>query len=92
MISIGETSSKFSGGVCQNQDQFLNMDIVKDLSHLFDGFLIDLTNIGAGDAQSPDKKELITHFTQLLSGDEQVQTTLNNKVMRSTNSQYSTGL
>jgi len=75
-----------------NQEQFLNMDIVKDLSHLFDGFLIDLTNIGAGDRESPDKKELISHFTQLLKGNEQEKVALNNMVSASTHSQYINGL
>ena len=75
-----------------NQEQFLNMDIVKDLSHLFDGFLIDLTNIGAGDRESPDKKELISHFTQLLNGNEQAKVVLNSIVSASTHSQYINGL
>ena len=75
-----------------NQDQFLNMQVIKDLSDLFDGFLIDLTNIGAGDKPSPDKVELISQFEQLLSGDPQVEMTLNSMVIDSTVSQYHTGL
>ncbi|TMM45975.1 peptidase U32 family protein [Colwellia ponticola] len=49
-----------------NKDQFLNTEIIEDLTQLFDGFMIDLTNIGAGDKESPDKAELIKHFEQLL--------------------------
>jgi len=49
-----------------NQDQFLNTEIIADLTQLFDCFMIDLTNIGAGDKESPDKAQLIKHFEQLL--------------------------
>ncbi|MFT6896355.1 MAG: putative protease [Paraglaciecola sp.] len=75
-----------------NHDQFLNMEIVNDLGHLFDGFLIDLTNIGAGDKELPDKAVLISQFEQLLAGNSTVATTLNAMVPASTVSQYHTGL
>lgn len=75
-----------------NQDQFLNMEIINDLAHLFDGFMIDLTNIGAGDKQSPDKAVLIEQFQQLLKGDAMVEQTLNDMVPESTNVQYHNGL
>ena len=75
-----------------NQDQFLNMEIIKDLTHLFDGFLIDLTNIGAGDKQSPDKAVLIGQFEALLNGELAVENTLNAMVPESTHSQYHHGL
>lgn len=75
-----------------NQDQFLNMQVINDLADLFDGFLIDLTNIGAGDKPSPDKMALISQFEQLLAGDPKVEMTLNLMVSDSTVSQYHTGL
>jgi len=90
-----------------NQDQFLNMEVINDLAQLFDGFMIDLTNIGAGDKQSPEKAVLIEQFEQLLnSGNinsagfskelttEQLnaQETLNSLVPESTNVQYHNGL
>lgn len=75
-----------------NQDQFLNMEIINDLSELFDGFMIDLTNIGAGDKASPDKTELINQFEQLLTGQNDTMETINNLVPESTVSQYHTGL
>jgi putative protease len=53
-----------------NKDQFLNTEIIADLATLFDGFMIDLTNIGAGDNESPDKVILIKQFEQLLQQDE----------------------
>ncbi len=75
-----------------NQDQFMNMEIINDLSHLFDGFMIDLTNIGAGDKESPDKAELIRQFELLLAGQQDVSSTLDALVPASTNVQYHNGL
>ncbi|GAA6204494.1 DUF3656 domain-containing protein [Thalassotalea sp. SU-HH00458] len=75
-----------------NQDQFLNMDIIRDLATLFDGFMIDLTNIGAGDKTSPDKNVLIQQFEQLLQGDSSFESSLHALVPESTNVQYYNGL
>ena len=85
-----------------NNDQFLNMEIINDLAQLFDGFMIDLTNIGSGDKASPDKAVLIKQFEQLLKVDKNtddssekqsgIQTTLNELVPESTNVQYHNGL
>lgn len=75
-----------------NDDQFLNIEIIDDLGHLFDGFMIDLTNIGAGDKQLPDKEVLIDQFVQLLAGHSSVATPLKTMVPASTVSQYHTGL
>ena len=84
-----------------NNDQFLNMEIIDDLSQLFDGFMIDLTNIGSGDKTSPDKAILIEQFEQLLKIDNSndgsekqlsTQTALNDLVPESTNIQYHNGL
>lgn len=77
-----------------NQDQFLNTEIIEDLAHLFDGFMIDLTNIGAGNKPSPDKVQLIKQFEQLLSGAEQSNavTSLDKMVPQSTVLQYHNGL
>ena len=75
-----------------NQDQFLNTEIIEDLSDLFDGFMIDLTNIGSGDKQMPEKALLITQFEELLKGNSTVPETLNIMVPESTDSQYHTGL
>jgi putative protease len=90
-----------------NKDQFLNTEIMQDLTQLFDGFMIDLTNIGAGDNESPDKALLIEQFELLLKGDNKVsvgysnelsaeqvsaQSKLNSLVPDSTNVQYHNGL
>lgn len=87
-----------------NKDQFLNMEVINDLAEHYDGFMIDLTNIGAGDKKSPEKTALIEQFEQLLSGEfsgelngelvdsQSVQNTLNTMVPESTNVQYHNGL
>ena len=75
-----------------NQDQFLNMEIIEDLSPLFDGFMIDLTNIGAGDRQSPDKTLLISQFENLLKHQSLAQQALKTLIPESTNIQYYNGL
>ncbi|PKG86384.1 collagenase-like protease [Colwellia sp. 75C3] len=90
-----------------NKDQFLNTEIIKDLTQLFDGFMIDLTNIGAGDKESPDKALLIKQFEQLLNNENSAsvgysnelsseqsdaQDKLNSLVPDSTNVQYHNGL
>lgn len=75
-----------------NQDQFLNTEIIDDLAHLFDGFMIDLTNIGAGDKPSPDKALLIKQFEQALDGQSAAVATLDSMVPQSTVLQYHNGL
>ena len=82
-----------------NQDQFLNLEIINELSELYDGFMIDLTNIGAGNKKSPNKLSLIKHFEQLLNkdlftDDAQIlaQRSLKTMVPTSTDLQYHNGL
>lgn len=75
-----------------NNDQFLNMEIINDLADLFDGFMIDLTNIGAGDKESPNKEVLIKQFEQLLDGQSIASDLIHELVPQSTNTQYHTGL
>ncbi|MDB2387246.1 U32 family peptidase [Shewanella sp.] len=75
-----------------NQDQFLNTEIINDLAHLFDGFMVDLTNIGAGDKPSPDKAQLINQFERLLAGDDSAIVSLDSMVAQSTALQYHNGL
>ncbi len=75
-----------------NQDQFLNTDIIADLSDLFDGFMIDLTDIGAGGKPTPDKVALIKQFEALLSGQEAASELLASMVPHSTDQQYHNGL
>ena len=75
-----------------NHEQFLNLDIVNDLSHLFDEFFIDLTDIGAGSKAGLDKAQLLSHFQNLLKGEDDAPNQLHNMVRISTHDQYVQGL
>jgi len=75
-----------------NDEQFLNLDAVKDLSDMFDEFFIDLTNIGAGSKEEQNKAQLIKHFEGILAGIDDSQMHLNRLVPLSTNAQYRQGL
>jgi U32 family peptidase len=75
-----------------NDEQFLNLDVIDDLSYLFDEFFIDLTNIGAGSKAEQDKVQLIHYFEGLLDGDNNAASQLNELITVSTNAQYSQGL
>jgi len=75
-----------------NHEQFLNLDIVRDLSHLFDEFFIDLTDIGSGSKAKLDKMQLISHFQNVLNGVQDAPIQLHNMVTISTHAQYEQGL
>ncbi|UCX04606.1 peptidase U32 family protein [Shewanella glacialimarina] len=75
-----------------NHEQFLNIDAVEDLSHLFDEFFIDLTDIGSGSKAKIDKVELVSHFENVLKGITESKTSLKQLVSISTNAQYQQGL
>jgi putative protease len=75
-----------------NHEQFLNIEAVEDLSHLFDEFFIDLTNIGSGSKAEIDKTQLVAHFENVLKGVTESKVELNQLVTISTNAQYQQGL
>ena len=75
-----------------NHEQFLNVDAVNDFSHLFDEFFVDLTDIGSGSKEKPDKAQLIHHFENILNGAQESSVQLHEIVSVSTNAQYKTGL
>jgi len=75
-----------------NDEQFLNIDIVNDLSDVFDEFFIDLTNIGAESKAEQDKAQLLEYFDGLLKGNDHASTKLNEMISVSTNAQYRQGL
>ena len=75
-----------------NHEQFLNVDAVNDLSHLFDEFFIDLTDIGSGSKEKLDKVQLIHHFKNVLNGVQESGDQLHEIVAVSTNAQYKQGL
>jgi putative protease len=75
-----------------NDEQFLNIEAVNDLSDLFDEFFIDLTNIGAGSKTEQNKAQLIHHFEELLQGSDKAKGKLKQLVPSYTNVQYQQGL
>jgi putative protease len=75
-----------------NHEQFLNLDVVRDLSDLFDEFFIDLTDIGSGSKEKLDKATLIEEFQRFLSDSNKSKEVLDNMVTISTNAQYQQGL
>jgi putative protease len=75
-----------------NHEQFLNVDAVNDLSHVFDEFFIDLTDIGSGSKEKLDKVQLIHHFENVLNGVQASGVQLHDMVTISTNAQYKQGL
>ena len=75
-----------------NHEQFLNIDAVKDFSHLFDEFFIDLTDIGSGSKEKLDKAQLLYHFEKVLNGTQTSGAHLHEMVTVSTNAQYTQGL
>jgi putative protease len=62
------------------------------LPDLFDEFFIDLTNIGAGPDAEQNKAQLIEHFENILQGNEEALSQLNDMITVSTNAQYRQGL
>ncbi|MFW8590415.1 peptidase U32 family protein [Glaciecola sp. 2405UD65-10] len=83
-----------------NQDQFVNTDIIDDLADMFDDFMIDLTNIGMGSKERPNKQKLIQAFNEILMRKElehdslnvRAKEQLNRLVKESTSEQYYNGL
>ena len=94
MKGISFAIDKQKGGYpsIYNHEQFLNLDVVRDLSTLFDEFFIDLTDIGSGSKEKLDKAVLIQEFEAFLANTDQSKETLDQMVTISTNAQYQQGL
>lgn len=75
-----------------NDQPFLNFDAVAEFSDLFDGFFIDLTDIGADSKVEQDKTMLVKHFANLLAGIEDAKIQLAQIITVSTNAQYIRGV
>ncbi len=94
MKGISFAVDKQKGGYpsIYNDEQFFNLDAIKDFSALFDEFFIDLTNIGTGSKAQQDKAQLLKHFEGVLAGVDDAKVQLSNLITVSTNAQYIQGL
>ena len=75
-----------------SEPSFLNTDIVTDFSDLFSGFLIDMREIKTGTQTNPNKSELIKLFVNLLDGNPDSKTELQQAIYPTTNAQYKRGI
>jgi putative protease len=94
MKGISFAVDKQKGGYpsIYNDEQFFNLDAIKDFSSLFDEFFIDLTNIGTGSKAQQDKAQLLKHFEGVLAGIDDAKVQLGSLITVSTNAQYIQGL
>ena len=75
-----------------NEKNFLNTDIITDVPDLFSGFLIDLRDIKTGTQTNLDKLGVINQFVDLLNGNPDSKTELQQTFHLTTNAQYKRGI
>ena len=75
-----------------SETNFLNTDIVTNVPDLFSGFLIDLRDIKTGTQTDVNKSELIKLFVNLLDGNPDSKTELQQAIHPTTNAQYKRGI
>ena len=75
-----------------NNLNFLNTDIIDELSELFSGFLIDLRDIKTQTNKPRDKRSIVLQFESLLIGNSEAKTILYESIEPTTNKQYIKGL
>lgn len=75
-----------------HEHQFLNTEIVSDLSHFFSGFSIDFRNIATETRNRLDKSELIELFENLLKGDSNAENKLHQIICPTSNKSYHKGI
>ena len=75
-----------------NEENFLNVDIVSDEAGLFSGFLIDLRDIKTGTQTDMNKSGVIMQFENLLTGNPDSKTELQEMIHPTTNTQYKRGI
>ncbi|MCP3676002.1 MAG: U32 family peptidase [Gammaproteobacteria bacterium] len=75
-----------------NNLNFLNTDIIDEVSELFSGFLIDLRDIKTQTNMIRDKNSIVLQFESLLIGNYDAKTRLFESIKPTTNKQYSIGL
>ena len=75
-----------------NETNFLNIDIVNDLSDLFSGFLVDLHKIKNGTKTDTNESGIIKQFENMLDGDINSKAELLQMIQHTTNAQYKRGI
>ena len=75
-----------------NETNFLNIDIVNDLSDLFSGFLVDLREIRNGTKTDTNKSGIIKQFENMLDGDINSKAEQLQMIQHTTNAQYKRGI
>ncbi|MCD4729172.1 MAG: hypothetical protein K8R74_01130, partial [Bacteroidales bacterium] len=75
-----------------NEANFLNTDIVIDVTDLFSGFFIDLRDVKTGTKTEMDKSGIIKLFENLLNGIPDSAKELNHIIHPSTKAQYKKGI
>ncbi len=73
-------------------NNFLNTDIIQELPHLFNGFMIDLRDIKTETKLSLDKASIIQFFKNHLYGDAESEEFLKQSINPTVNSQYIQGI
>ncbi len=75
-----------------NNLNFLNTNIIEELSELFSGFLIDLRDIKTQTNKPRNKRSIVLQFESLLIGNSDTKTILYESIEPTTNHQYLKGL
>jgi len=75
-----------------NETNFLNTEIVTDMPDLFSSFLVDLRDIKTGTQTDIDKTGIIKRFENLLNGNPDSKTELQQMIHPTTNVQYKRGI
>lgn len=75
-----------------SETNYLNIDIVKDIPHLFSSFFIDLSNVNSTTKPGIDKLAFIKHFELLMNEPNNQPHILRQLIQPTTNKQYTTGI
>ncbi len=91
-ISFTVEKSKGNHHQIYNNENYLNIEIVKDLPQKFDSFFVDLSEISTETKITVEKTEIIDRFSDLLTGNTTFYNKLNTLIHPTTNAQYHKGI
>jgi len=89
-LFIHKTKGNFNN--IYNQANYLNTDIVKQIPNRFSSFLIDLSTVTTDTQITLSKDELISHFENLIKGDENITPALHANISPTICKQYKKGI